>query len=528
MRSDIHTYMQTTAVPAEFVAIDPRTGEPVGSYVEASPAEVVSAAQAAQRASTDQRFLDDAARSAFLDAAAARLRVEACEIVRCASRETGLSDGRLEGELERTARQLEAFARLLAAGDYVEACIDLPDPDAQPIPRPDIRRMLVPIGPVAVFGAGNFPLAFSTAGGDTASALAAGCPVIVKGHPAHPGTAELVAEALHHAQRRTGMPEGAFSQLASAGPAVGELLVERPEIGAVAFTGSFAAGRALMRRAAARPQPIPVYAEMSSVNPFVVTTKALHARGEAIATGLASSISGSAGQLCTKPGLIFVPAGAEGAELQTQVARRLAQMQPQPLLGERVRDALNDRVRQLRKLAEEIESGASPPSDDDGKGFRACACVFRTTTTQLGLQPQLREECFGPVALFVEYEDLERLLAALTALDGQLTASLHAEPEETETSLAIVGALERIAGRLVFNDYPTGVSVTCAMHHGGPWPATSDQRHTSVGMAAIARFLRPVAWQNAPQELLPPQLRDENPRGITRHVDGVLSHAALG
>jgi alpha-ketoglutaric semialdehyde dehydrogenase len=507
-----------TNLGGEFVAVDPSTGEPIRTYRDASPREIATAAQAAQRASLDRRLLDDERRAAFLGAAAAGLRERNTEIVARAALETGLPHTRLDGELERTTRQLEAFASLVAGGDYLDACIDPLDANARPIPRPDVRRMLVPLGPVAVFGASNFPLAFSTAGGDTASALAAGCPVIVKGHPAHPGTGEIVAEVLAMASRQMGMPEGTFSHLTSAGPAVGQLLVERPEIRAVAFTGSFAAGRALWQRATARPLPIPVYAEMSSVNPLVITTGALHARSLEIAEGLAGSISGSAGQLCTKPGLIFVSAGTRGSQLQVDVARRLTQIGPQVLLTERIADALLARVRELEDLAEPLGGDAQVHQDEPG--FRARPRIFRTTAERLRSNAGLREECFGPVALFVEYEDLDQLLSTLCALDGQLTATLHAERDEVETSLAIARVLQGIAGRLIFNGYPTSVSVTHAMHHGGPYPATTDPAHTSVGTAAIARFLRPVAWQNAPAELLPPELRDDNPRGIARRVDG--------
>ncbi len=308
-------------MPATFNAVDPRTGLPGASYDEASPADVEAAVAAAQQAFAHPALRDRGARAAMLRGAAGRLRAAGDEIVATAEAETGLPEARLRSELERTAGQLEAFAALLDAGDYVEAILDSPDPDAKPIPRPDVRRMLVPVGPVAVFGASNFPLAFSTAGGDTASALAAGCPVVVKGHPSHPGTGELVAREVRAAIADAGLPEGTFAHLLAAGIEVGEALVDAPAIQAVGFTGSTAGGRAIMDRAARRPQPIPVYAEMGSINPIVVTEAALKARAGAIAEGLVASVATFGGQLCTKPGVVFVPYGEAGNDFVRTVAR---------------------------------------------------------------------------------------------------------------------------------------------------------------------------------------------------------------
>ena len=334
-------------MPATFNAVDPRTGLPGASYDEASPADVEAAVAAAQQAFAHPALRDRGARAAMLRGAAGRLRDAGDEIVATAEAETGLPEARLRSELERTAGQLEAFAALLDAGDYVEAILDSPDPGAKPIPRPDVRRMLVPIGPVAVFGASNFPLAFSTAGGDTASALAAGCPVVVKGHPSHPGTGELVARELRAAIADAGLPEGTFAHLLAAGIEVGEALVDAPAIQAVGFTGSTSGGRAIMDRAARRPQPIPVYAEMGSINPIVVTEAALAARGEAIAEGLVASVSNFGGQLCTKPGVVFVPDGERGNAFADAIAARLDAVEPTVLLNERLHDALAGAVDRL-------------------------------------------------------------------------------------------------------------------------------------------------------------------------------------
>src|SRR5215212_9711558 len=334
-------------MPSTFNAVDPATGLPVAGYDEASAADVANAVAAAERAFHDPSLRDRAARAALLREAAARLRAAGDEIVAVAGSETGLPDGRLRGELERTAGQLEAFAGVLDAGDYVEAIIDTADPAATPIPRPDVRRMLVAIGPVAVFGASNFPLAFSTAGGDTASALAAGCPVVVKGHPSHPGTGQIVAREVAAAVADAGLPEGTFAHLLAAGVAVGEALVDAPAIAAVGFTGSTAGGRAIADRAARRPRPIPVYAEMGSVNPIVVTEAALADRAEAIADGLVASVSNFGGQLCTKPGVVFVPAGERGDGFTHAVAAQLDRVEPTVLLNERLHDALDAAVERL-------------------------------------------------------------------------------------------------------------------------------------------------------------------------------------
>jgi 2,5-dioxopentanoate dehydrogenase len=382
----------------------------------------------------------------------------------------------------------------------------------------------VPIGPVAVFGASNFPLAFSTAGGDTASALAAGCPVVVKGHPSHPGTSEVVAREVRAAVQGTGLPEGTFALLQSNGIEVGEALVDEPAIAAVGFTGSLTGGRALYDRAAARPKPIPVYAEMGSVNPIVVTEAALRARSRAIAEGLVASVSSFGGQLCTKPGVVFVPAGAEGEAFVADVADRLRAAEPQVMLNERLRDALAERVAELAGLA---EPAGDPPAPPDGPGFRFAPMAFRASAADLGREPALLEERFGPVVLLLDYRSEDELLAALDRVEGQLTGSLHAEPEDDALMRTLADVLAARAGRVVFDGFPTGVAVTHGMTHGGPYPATTAPGTTSVGMTAIQRFLRPVAWQNAPATALPPALRDENPLGIWRRVDGQPTREAI-
>lgn len=506
-----------------FHAVDPRTGAPGATFDEATPADVHAAVTAADAAFRSGALRDRGARTALLSGAAARLRTAGDEIVAVAEAETGLPEPRLRGELERTAGQLEAFAALVEAGDYVEAILDRADPEAKPIPRPDVRRMLVPIGPVAVFGASNFPLAFSTAGGDTASALAAGCPVVVKGHPSHPGTAAVVARELQAAVADAGLPEGTFAVLQSSGVEVGEALVDEPAIAAVGFTGSYGGGKALYDRAAARERPIPVFAEMGSVNPIVVTEAALRARTSAIAEGLAASVSTFGGQLCTKPGVVFIPAGELGEAFAADLGARLAQVEPQVLLNERVRDVLAAGVAGFEGVTEPV----GEPATAAEPGFRFRPGAFRARAGDLRAHPDLLDERFGPVVLLVDYGSRDELLEALALLEGQLTGSVHAQDEDADLVAALVEVLGERAGRLVFDGFPTGVAVTHGMHHGGPFPASSAPAHTSVGMTAIGRFLRPVAFQDAPAHVLPPELRDDNPLGIWRRVDGQLTRDAL-
>jgi len=506
-----------------FHAVDPRTGTQGASFEEATPADVHTAAIAAHEAFRAGALRDRGERAAMLRGAAARLRAVGDEIVAVAEAETGLPEARLRSELERTAGQLEAFAEVIDAGDYVEAIIDTADPDAKPIARPDVRRMLVPIGPVAVFGASNFPLAFSTGGGDTASALAAGCPVVVKGHPSHPGTSAVVARELSAAAEEAGLPEATFQLLQSSGVEVGEALVDEPAIAAVGFTGSFAGGKALHDRAAAREQPIPVFAEMGSINPIVITEAALTARAETIAEGLAASVASFGGQLCTKPGVVFVPAGEAGAAFAADLGARLDAAEPQVLLNERLRDSLAARVAELDGVAEPVGEGATAA----GPGFRFRPAAYRAAAGDLRAHPELLEERFGPVVLLLTYESRDDLLDAVLRIEGQLTGSIHAQDEDAELARLLAVALGERAGRLIFDGFPTGVAVTYGMQHGGPYPATTAAAHTSVGMTAIRRFLRPVAFQDAPAHVLPPELQDANPLGIWRRVDGELTREPL-
>jgi acyl-CoA reductase-like NAD-dependent aldehyde dehydrogenase len=499
---------------ATFNSVDPRTGEQGPSFHEATPEDVRAAVSAAAAVHRSGVLRDRRKRENLLNDAASRLRAAGDEIVAVCERETGLPEARLRSELERTCGQLEAFAAIVEAGDDAEAIIDHPDAGAIPIPRPDVRRMRVPIGPVAVFGASNFPLAFSTAGGDTASALAAGCPVIVKGHPSHPGTGELVAREIHAAVADAGLPEATFAHLLAAGVEVGELLVDAPEIAAVGFTGSFKGGKAIYDRAARRDVPIPVYAEMGSINPIVITDEALRARADTIVEGLAASVSNFGGQLCTKPGVVFVPEGEAGDAFAADLAAKLDSVPPSVLLNERLRNALSDAVDRLAARDEVRPLGEAPAAE--GPGFRYQPIAYEAPAT--AASDELLEEHFGPVVLLLRHGSREELLAALARLDGQLSGTLHAEKGEAVEE--IVAALAERAGRVVFDGFPTGVAVTHGMHHGGPYPATTSPLHTSVGMTAVHRFTRPIAFQDAPDDVLPPELREENPLNINRRVDG--------
>ncbi len=502
------------------VAVDPRTGSPGAGYAETEPAQLNELLAAAQSARDDTGWSTAPARAGALEGIAERLRVGGDAIIASCEAETGLARPRLEGELERTWRQLLAFAALLRSGEHYEARIDPADPEARPAPRPDLRRMMVPIGPVAVFAASNFPLAFSVAGGDTASALAAGCPVICKAHPGHPGTSTVVAGEIAAAIAEHGLPAGWFSLVQSASIGLALELVRDDRLEAVAFTGSGQAGRAIFDAAAARPRPIPVFAEMGSVNPVVVTEAAIRARAQSIAAALGGSITRDAGQLCTKPGLIFVPAGCAGASLIDALREVIAAADTGVMLNERLFGAAAAAARELAEspdLRPLLEAGAARSA---AGAFALPAAVFTTSSTAVRDHPELRDERFGPLALLVRYSDLDDLLETVELLPGQLTATLHATDEDRELGRAIADHLLTRAGRLIYNGVPTGVSVTAAMHHGGPYPASTAAEHTSVGTAAIRRFLRPVVWQNAPDWMLPEPLRDGNPLGIPRTVDG--------
>jgi len=505
-----------------FTSQDPRTGEAGSvSFSEATTGEVMAAAALAgetfHRWRTASRPAD---RARFLRAAATRLREWRERIVSIADRETGLGTARLEGELDRTCVQLETFADLLDEGSYVDAIISVADPQAKPAPRPDVRRMLVPIGPVAVFTPSNFPLAFGVAGGDTASALAAGCPVIVKGHPAHGGTSEACARAVEAAAADTDTPPGVLSLLQARSIETAQALVRAPELEAIAFTGSERAGRAIHDVAAARPRPIPVYAEMGSVNPVFIGRAALEVRAAEIAEGLAGSITMGTGQFCTKPGLVFVPDDDAGRAFSRELAARVSSRPAGVMLYAGLRTSLADRVGHMTSLPGVERLTPDAPDERSGATLARSGVVVATDAATFLDTPALWEEHFGPVSVVVRCPP-GGMIDLAGRLHGNLTATVHAEPSEYEWAAALANAVVEHVGRVVWNGYPTGVAVASGMCHGGPYPASTSPAHTSVGVTAIRRVLRPVAFQNTPDALLPEALRDANPLGIQRLVEGV-------
>jgi NADP-dependent aldehyde dehydrogenase len=452
-----------------------------------------------------------AQRAGWLRAIADAIDGDVDAVTAVAARETSLGAARLTGEVSRTTGQLRLFADVLTEGAYVEAIIDHADADATP-PRPDVRRMLHAIGPVAVYAAGNFPFAFSVAGGDTASALAAGCPVVVKAHPGHPGTSAAVAGLVTDALAVAGAPQGAFDCVV--GFDAGRDLVGDPAIRAAAFTGSLSGGRALFDLASARPEPIPFYGELGSVNPVLVMPEAGRARATEVADGLVASFTLGVGQFCTKPGVVLAP---RGGDLLAALADRVGRADPGAMLNAGIAARFRDGAAALAGTAR-VETLATARPTDDGT---VSPLVLRTDVAGLlGSGDMLLEECFGPVCLVVEYEDDAALARVVAALPGSLTATVHAEPGDLTAVRDLLPRLRASAGRIVWNGWPTGVAVNWAMHHGGPWPSTTASVHTSVGATAIRRFLRPVAYQDLPEALLPPALHDANPLNLVRRVDG--------
>lgn len=495
---------------AAVTAVDPATGASGASYPETSGEQLDALLAAAATAATDSRWRTTEVRAAMLSSLADALRDGAEQIVAVCTAETGLSETRLRGEVERTWRQVLLFADLLHTDTHLEVIVEHADPDYKPVPRPDLRRMTMPLGPVAVFAASNFPLAFSVAGGDTASALAAGCPVVCKAHPGHPGTSVLVGSLIDAAVAEHGLPAGVFGLVQTASLDLATRLVCDDRIEAVGFTGSIAGGRAIFDAAGRRARPIPVYAEMGSVNPVVVTPAAAAERGDQIAEQIAGAVSRDAGQLCTKPGLVFVPRGEAGDAFARSLGERITESATALMLGPRLLHGAQEAVSALESAGEERVRllGRGAPAPDGALALPAA--VFATDAAELRADPSLREERFGPITLAVRYEDLDDLLSTLHELEGQLTGTIqHAEEgEDRDAVRAIAEALLARVGRLVFNGVPTGVVVSAAQFHGGPYPATTAPATTSVGSLAIRRFLRPVLYQNAPKWLLPEPLRD--------------------
>lgn len=487
---------------------EPAAGE-ARRYPAGTPELVDRACRAAAEAAADYGRLSAERRAAFLRAVASEIEARAQAITETGSAETGLPAARLEGERGRTTGQLRLFAEFVEAGRHLDLRHDEALPDREPLPRPDLRLMMRPLGPVAVFGASNFPLAFSVAGGDTASALAAGCPVVVKGHPGHPGTGAIVAEAIAAAMASCGVPRGTFSLVNDGGPgdggedsrAVGAALVRHPAVEAVGFTGSLKGGRALFDLAAARPDPIPFFGELGSVNPVFVMPGAMAARGEAVARGWAGSLTMGVGQFCTNPGIIVVPAGRSEA-FEGWAAAALSEVSGQPMLTGGIARAYGEGVERMGGLP-----GVRRVHVGGAEGRNGTPALLATTAAAFVDTPDMAHEVFGPSGLVIAAEPGEETLAVARAIEGQLTATLHLEPSDHEAAAALMPLLEERAGRILANGFPTGVEVAHAMMHGGPWPASTNAGATSVGTLAIRRWLRPVCYQDVPHALLPPELR---------------------
>lgn len=506
-----------------FRAVNPKTGERIApDFYSATRDEVDAAANLAERAFVEWSHANGKTKAAFLRKIAENIEALGDDLINRASEETALPAPRVKGEAARTCFQLRMFADLVEEGSWVGARIDQGDPSRTPLPKPDMRSLWRPLGPVLVFGASNFPLAYSVAGGDTASAFAAGNPVIVKAHPAHPGTAEMVGQAIRNAARECRAPEGIFSLLFDADIEVGLDLAKHPKIKAIGFTGSKAGGRSLMDAAAARPEPIPVYAEMGSINPVFILPGAMRERGAEIAKGLHASVTGSAGQFCTKPGIV-VTAGDEANASHTRAfAENFRGLMDAPqdftLLTSRIHEAY---VSNTKGRAALKSAGATTHSSGSAKaGFQVDPAVFETTAAELAQQPALHSEIFGPATMLVRYSSREELLAAARSLEGHLTATIHATEQDLREHADLLAILESKVGRLIYNGFPTGLEVCHAVVHGGPYPSTSDGRTTSVGSRAIYRFARLVCYQSFPASALPDELKDENPLGIWRLVDG--------
>ena len=504
-------------------ALNPATGaELQGEFSKAGANEVNEALKSATAAFQIYRNLNKDKKATFLNTIADEIAALGEELITRASNESGLPLPRLQGELGRTTGQLRLFANLITEGSWVDAIIDTAQPERQPLPKSDIRRMLIPIGPVVVFGASNFPLAFSVAGGDTASALASGCPVVVKAHPAHYGTSALVAGAIVKAVEKTGMPKGVFSMLYDDGYNIGSALVKHPLTKAVTFTGSFKGGMALVELAQERAQPIPVFAEMGSINPVIFLPLAIKTQAEELAKKYAASITLGAGQFCTNPGLLLAIDSPELNTFKKVLAEAVSIVPSATMLTEGI-------AKNYSKLSGEVitESGvellAASTVKNEALQNQSEPKITQVKASDFIKNPKLREEIFGPYSLLVVADNVSELQEAVNALEGQLTVTLMAAKDELKDYTILLNILTDKTGRIILNGVPTGVEVCAAMQHGGPFPATNDSRFTSVGSTAVARFVRPLAYQDWEQDLLPDELKDGNPLGIFRKVNQLLT-----
>ena len=505
-----------------FHAANPANGERLEPQFHAATSdEIDKAVTLADQSFQTYSRVPGREKATFLRKIAGNIEANATEIIERAGKETALPIARLQGETARTCGQLRLFAQVVEEGSWVMARLDRPDPNRKPAPKPDLRSMLRPLGPMVVFGASNFPLAFSVAGGDTASSLASGNPVIVKAHSAHPGTSELVGYAVREAVRECDLPEGVFSLLFGGGKDVGIALMKHPLVKAGGFTGSRTAGRILLDVCAARPEPIPFYAEMSSTNPVFILPGAMRSSADSIAAGLYASFTLGSGQFCTKPGMVFLPAGDAASGFKSKLEQSVLGSPPFHLLTDVIRSSYGSGVT-ARKSHSKVKLVAEKPALN-GSGFCVGSALFETDVQSFLDDTDLADEIFGPATLLVQYSNREQVLQVARGLEGHLTATIQGTEEDLREFSDLLAILEEKVGRLVFNGFPTGVEVSHAMVHGGPYPATSDGRSTSVGSQAIFRFCRPVCYQGFPDAALPPELKENNPLKIWRMVDGELT-----
>lgn len=499
-------------------AINPATNETLEpAYHGGTKADVEQAVSAAWLAFDAYRSISTEKRAAFLECIADEILALGDALVERAMAESGLPKARIEGERGRTIGQLRLFAGVVRLGKATDARIDPAMPDRTPLPRSDLRFQKIALGPVAVFGASNFPLAFSVAGGDTASALAAGCPVVVKAHSAHPGTSELVGRAVTAAVKKCGLPAGVFSLLYGSGREIGSALVAHPSIKAVGFTGSRSGGVALMNIAANRPEPIPVYAEMSSINPVFIMPEKLSAEAQSVAKGFVASLTMGAGQFCTNPGMVVLLKGEAADSFKATVASEVQALGTQTMLTPGIYQAYCDGV---KKLNNNSAATLLAKGNDSDQPNQCCPHVFATSANAFLADASMEDEVFGSTSLIIECDTLDEYKVVAEHLEGQLTATVQMSDADVEAVRALLPTLERKVGRILCNGYPTGVEVCHSMVHGGPFPATSDSRSTSVGSAAIDRFLRPVCYQDFPSSLIPEAIQDKNPLNVPQLVDG--------
>jgi NADP-dependent aldehyde dehydrogenase len=503
---------------ATFNAYNPENGQQLPiDFQEASKWEVDRAAHKAETAFTEYSTKSDAERARFLEAIGDEIMALDDLLIQRCMQETALPEGRLKGERGRTVNQLRLFANLLKEGSWVNAKIDKANPDRSPVPKPDVRQMQRPLGPVGIFGASNFPLAFSVAGGDTASALAAGCTLVVKAHPAHPGTSELVGRAILKAAKATGMPDGVFSLVQGPSVDVGMAIVQHPLIQAIGFTGSFRGGKAIFDAAAKRAVPIPVYAEMGSINPVFLLPGALKENRDTLAKGFVGSLTLGVGQFCTNPGVFIGQRSDELTEFIQTSGTLVQSANAGTMLTTGIQQAY-DRGRTQLAATQDVELVAEGQAGTQNAPGQAA--IYTTTVENWLANENLAEEVFGPASIGLVAGDKADLLSVANKLEGHLTATIHGTEEDLKNHQDLIAILERKVGRLLINGFPTGVEVCHAMVHGGPFPATTDSRSTSVGTDAIYRFTRPVCYQNFPAFLLPDALKDDNPLQIWRVIDG--------